>query len=57
MVLLLVGFAVLGLMCVVANLLEVIGQIVVGFMKYIVGPVLLLLLIMGFIAWASGGRF
>ena len=56
MVLLLVGFAVLGLMCVVANLLEVIGQIVVGFMKYIVGPVLLLLLIMGFIVWASGGR-
>ena len=47
--------AALGLLCVCANLLTVIGEIVIALLKYVVGPVLLVLLIMGFITWASRG--
>ena len=43
---LLIAFAVLGLLCIAANLLEVIGKIVVGFMKYIVSPALIFMLVM-----------
>ena len=38
--------AVLGFLCVCANLLEVIGKIVVALLKYVVSPVLIFTLIM-----------
>jgi len=45
----LIACASLGLLCVCANLLEMIGKVVVGFMKYIVRPVLIFTLVMFFI--------
>ena len=45
----LVACAALGLLCVCANLLEMIGKVVVATLKYIVSPVLIFMLIMFFI--------
>ena len=45
----LIALAALGLLCVCANLLEMIGKVVVGFMKYVVRPVLIFMLVMFFI--------
>ena len=49
MALILIGLAALGFLCVAANLLEAIGRIVVCFLKYIVRPVLIFMLVMFFI--------
>ena len=38
--------ATLGLLCVCANLLEVIGKIVIGVLKYVVSPVLICMLVL-----------
>lgn len=45
----LIALAVLGFLCVAANLLEVIGKIVIALLKYVVSPVLIFMLIMLFI--------
>jgi len=44
-----VACAALGLLCVCANLLEMIGKVVIGVLKYVVSPVLIFMLIMFFI--------
>lgn len=46
---LLVACAVLGLLCVCANLLELIGKVVIAVLKYVVSPVLVFMLVMFFI--------
>ena len=46
MVLILIGCATLGLLCVTANLFEAIGKIVVSMLKYVVRPVLIFMLVM-----------
>ena len=53
MVLFLVACAALGLLCVCANLLEMIGTVVIASMKYVVSPVLIFMLIMFFIYCAK----
>ena len=40
----LIAFASLGLLCVCANLLEVIGKIVVALLKYVVSPIVIFML-------------
>ena len=42
----LVACATLGLLCVCANLLEVIGKIVIGVLKYVVSPILICMLVL-----------
>ena len=49
----LVACATLGLLCVCANLLELIGKVVAAFLKYVVSPVLIFMLIMFFIYCAK----
>ena len=49
----LVACAALGLLCVCANLLEMIGKVVIGVLKYVVSPVLIFMLFMFFIYCAG----
>lgn len=42
----LVACASLGLLCVCANLLDAIGKVVVAFLKYVVSPVVVFMLVM-----------
>ena len=49
----LIACAALGLLCVCANLLEMIGKVVVASLKYVVSPVLIFMLIMFFIYCAG----
>lgn len=49
MMIILIACAALGLLCVGANLLEVIGKIVVALLQYVVKPILIFFLIMFFI--------
>ena len=49
----LIACAALGLLCVCANLLEMIGKVVVASLKYVVSPVLIFMLIMFFIYCAK----
>ena len=53
MVIFLVACAGLGLLCVCANLLDVIGKVVIGVLKYVVSPVLIFMLVMFFIYCAG----
>ena len=39
----------IGLLCVCANLLEMIGKVVIAVLKYVVSPVLIFMLVMLFI--------
>jgi len=48
-----IACAALGLLCVCANLLEMIGKIVVAALKYVVSPVLIFMLVMFFIYCAG----
>ena len=48
-----IACAALGLLCVCANLLEMIGKVVIGVLKYVVSPVLIFMLIMFFIYCAG----
>lgn len=41
-----IACAALGLLCVCANLMEMIGKVVVAALKYVVSPVLIFMLIM-----------
>ena len=49
----LIACASLGLLCVAANLLEVIGKIVVTLLKYVVCPIVICILVM-FIIYCMG---
>ena len=49
----LAGCAILGLLCVCANLLDVIGKVVIASLKYVISPVLIFMLIMFFIYCAG----
>ena len=49
----LVACAALGLLCVCANLLELIGKIMVALLKYVVSPILVFMLIM-FLIYCAG---
>ena len=51
----LVACAALGLLCVCANLLEMIGKVVVATLKYVISPVLIFMLVMLFIYGMSRG--
>ena len=53
MVLFVVACAALGLLCVCANLLEMIGKVVIAFLKYVISPVLIFMLVMFFIYCAG----
>ena len=44
-----IACAALGLLCICANLMEMIGKVVVAALKYVVSPVLIFMLIMFFI--------
>ena len=41
-----VACAALGLLCVCANLLDAVGRVAVAFLKYVVRPVLIFMLVM-----------
>ena len=53
MVFFLVACASVGLLCVCANLLEVVGRVVVALLKYVVSPVLIVMLILFVVYCAS----
>ena len=53
MALILIVCATLGFLCVCANLLDFIGKVVVAFLKYVVSPVLVLVLVM-FLIYGAG---
>lgn len=53
MVLFVVACAALGLLCVCANLLEMIGKVVIASLKYVISPVLVFMLVMFFIYCAG----
>lgn len=53
MVIVLVACAALGLLCVCANLLDVIGKVVIASLKYVISPVLIFMLVMFFIYCAG----
>ena len=55
MIAILVGLAALGLLCVIANLLAAIGKIVIGLLRYIIGPAVLFLMVMMLITWIARG--
>ena len=42
----LIALAALGLLCVCANLLEMIGKVVVGFLQHVVKPILIFMMIL-----------
>ena len=42
----LVALASLGLLCVCANLLEMIGKVVIGILQYVVKPILIFMMIL-----------
>ena len=48
-----IACAALGLLCICANLMEMIGEVVVAALKYVVSPVLIFMLIMFFIYCAG----
>lgn len=48
-----IACAAIGLLCVCANLLEMIGKVVVAALKYVVSPVLIFMLVMFFIYCAK----
>jgi len=48
-----IACAALGLLCVCANLLDVIGKVVIASLKYVISPVLIFMLVMFFIYCAG----
>lgn len=57
MLILLIAIASFGLFVLIANLIPAAGNVVVALLKYVVGPLALILLIMGFIVRLVRGGF